>query len=136
MDNDGRIDLLILAQNQQVAYFHNKTVGGHSLTIRLEGVRSNRDAVGARVFVDANGRRLVGYRFGGGSFQSASDPRLHFGLGQALVANQVEVHWPSGEISRFTDLPADTGHLIREGENRTHQLAGFPAQPPAHSGHP
>ena len=51
LDNDGRIDLLIVAQDVPLAYFHNRTAGGHSLTLRLEGTTSNRDAVGARVTV-------------------------------------------------------------------------------------
>ena len=81
LDNDGRVNFLILSQNQPLSYFHNKTEGGHWLTLRLEGSSSNRDAVGARVTVNAGGRRFVGWRIGGGSYQSASDPRLHFGLG-------------------------------------------------------
>ena len=82
LDNDGRVDLLVLAQNQPLAYFHNRTEGGHRLTIRLEGTASNRDAVGARVVVIAEGRSDGrAWRFGGGSYQSAGDPRLHFGLG-------------------------------------------------------
>ena len=54
--------------------------GGHWLTLRLEGVRSNRDGVGARVVVEAGDGRQSQQRFGGGSYQSAGDPRLHFGL--------------------------------------------------------
>ena len=83
LDNDGRIDLLLLAQDGPLAYFHNRTAGGHALTLRLEGKTSNRDAVGARLTVVAGGRRQVAWRFGGGSYQSASDPRLHIGLGDA-----------------------------------------------------
>lgn len=46
LDNDGRVDLLILGQNQPLAYFHNKTESGHWMMLRLEGTASNRDAVG------------------------------------------------------------------------------------------
>ena len=49
LDNDGRVDLVVLSQNEPLAYFHNRTEGGHCLTLRLEGTASNRDAVGARV---------------------------------------------------------------------------------------
>ena len=116
IDNDGRVDLVILSQNQPLAYFHNKTRGGHYLTLRLEGTASNRDAVGARVTVTAGGRSQTAWRFGGGSYQSASDPRLHFGLGQAArAAERVEVTWPSGQVEKFDDLAADAGYLIREG---------------------
>jgi hypothetical protein len=92
VDNDGRMDLLLVAQNSPLAYFHNQTEGaGHFLTVRLEGSASNRDAIGAKVTVTAGRRRQTGWRFGGGSYASASDPRLHFGLGRARVADAIEV---------------------------------------------
>jgi len=127
LDNDGRLDLMILGQNQPLAYFHNQTSGGHSLTLRLEGVGSNRDAVGARVIVEAGGLRLLRERFGGGSFQSASDSRLHFGLGSASKIDRIEVRWPSGRVDRIENLPADTSYLIREGDQHPRPLAGFRA---------
>ena len=113
LDNDGRIDLVIVPQNAPVAYFHNRGEAGHGLTLRLEGTASNRDAIGARVTVTAGGRRQSGWRIGGGSFQSASDPRLHFGLGDAERVDQVEVAWPSGRVTRAGPLPADNGYLAR-----------------------
>jgi hypothetical protein len=66
--------------------------------------------------VRAGGRTYVGARAGGGSFQSASDPRLHFGLGAADRVDSVEVRWPSGRTQRFEGLPADQFLTLREGE--------------------
>jgi enediyne biosynthesis protein E4 len=131
LDNDGRIDALILAQNDPVAYFHNQTAHvGHFVTLRLEGTKSHRDAIGARVTLTAAGRRWVSQRQGGGSYQSASDPRLHFGLGKSDRAESIEVHWPGGRVDRFKDVAADTGYLVREGEAILLPLAGFaPRQP-------
>ncbi len=126
LDNDGRVDLLLLAQDTPLAYFHNRTPGGHALTLRLEGRDSNHDAVGARVTVVAGGRRRVAWRFGGGSYQSASDPRLHFGLGDSDRVEAIEVVWPSGRVDRFGPLSADTGYLLREGQSEPKPLAGFP----------
>jgi hypothetical protein len=131
LDNDGRVDFLILSQNQPLTYFHNKTDGGHWLTLRLEGGPSNRDAVGARVALSAGGRRFVGWRIGGGSYQSASDPRLHFGLGAIDRVESVEVTWPSGKVGRFENLAVNSGYLLRESENRPHRLAGFVVDRPA-----
>jgi hypothetical protein len=129
VDNDGRIDALILAQNDPVAYFHNKSKGvGHYVTLRLEGSKSNRDAVGARVTVLTRDRRQVAQRQGGGSYQSANDPRLHFGLGKSDRVASLEIHWPSGRVERFTDVAADTGYLAREGEGKLLPLRGFPAR--------
>jgi hypothetical protein len=134
LDNDGRVDLVILPQNQPLAYFHNRTDGGRSLTLLLQGGPSNRDAVGARVVVVAGGRRQVGWRFGGGSYQSASDPRLHFGLGLATTVDRIEVTWPSGRVDRFDRLAAGTGYLLREGDNQPRLLPGF--RPAARSTQP
>jgi len=126
LDNDGRVDLLLVAQDGPLAYFHNRTATGHFLTLRLEGTASNRDAVGARVTVVASSRRQVAWRFGGGSYQSASDQRLHFGLGDADRVEAVEVAWPSGRVDRFGPLAADAGYLVREGGAEPTPLAGFP----------
>jgi hypothetical protein len=114
LDNDGRVDALVLAQGEPLVYLRNQTPGGHSLMLELEGTASNRDAVGARVAVTAGGRTQVVQHFGGGSFQSAGDPRLHFGIGEALRCELVEVRWPSGRVEQLRDLEADRSYLLRE----------------------
>ncbi len=104
LDNDGRLDLLLVAQNSPLAFFHNQTrPAGHFLTLRLEGTTSNRDAVGAKVTVTAGGRRQTAWRIGGGSYASASDPRLHFGLGAAGEVDDLEIRWPSGRLRISAD---------------------------------
>ena len=125
LDNDGRLDALAVGLNQPLAYFHNRTSGGHFLTLRLEGTASNRDGVGARVTVVGGGRRQFAQRFGGGSYLSAGDPRLHFGLGTATVADSVEVRWPSGRVDLHPRLAADRGYLLREGAPAATPMAGF-----------
>jgi hypothetical protein len=133
LDNDGRVDAVILAQNEPIAYFHNRTSNaGHYVMFKLEGKTSNRDGVGARVMVTAGGLRQVAQRLGGGSYQSANDPRLHFGLGNALCVDSAEVRWPSGQLDRWTDLAADAGYLLREGSGPVTPLPGF-ARPPVHA---
>jgi hypothetical protein len=125
LDNDGRLDVLIQSHNQPLAYFHNRTEGGRSLTLRLEGRGSNIDAIGARVVVVTRGRRLVAWRTGGGSYQSVSDPRLHFGLGNAPGAEYAEVTWPSGHVNRYVGLSAGAGYLLREGRCEPESLKGY-----------
>jgi tetratricopeptide (TPR) repeat protein len=125
LDNDGRADLLLTANDSPLAYFHNRTSGGHWLTLSLEGTASPRDAIGARVVVTTEGRRLTSWRLGGASYQSASDPRLHFGLGFADRADQVEVTWPSGSVDRFGPLAVNTGYRLQEGGHAAELLAGF-----------
>ena len=65
------------------------------------------------------------WRFGGGSYQSSSDPRLNFGLGEAGRAEGVEVTWPSGRKESFGPLAADRAYRLREGDGRAKPLAGF-----------
>jgi hypothetical protein len=126
LDNDGRIDLLVMAQDEPLAFFHNRTErAGHFVTFRLEGTKSNRDGVGARVVVTAGERRQAAQRVGGGSYLSACDGRLHFGLGASAVVESVEVRWPSGRLDRWTNLAADTGYLLHEGDSAPKPLAGF-----------
>ena len=130
LDNDGRVDLLVVSQGEPLAYLHNDTPGGRYLVLRLEGDRSGRDAVGARVVVTSGGRRRSVWRFGGGSYLSASDSRLHVGLGGRNRAESVEVFWPSGRTDRFENLKADTGYLLREGRSAAEPLGGFEAAGP------
>jgi enediyne biosynthesis protein E4 len=125
LDNDGRLDVLILAHNQPLAYLHNRTKGGRFLALRLVGRHSNRDAVGAKVVVIAGSRRLSAQRIGGGSYQSASDSRFHFGLEQVDRIDTIEITWPSGSVDCHCALPADTGYLLYEGENKPRPLPGY-----------
>jgi predicted Zn-dependent protease len=115
LDNDGRMEAVVLAQDEPLVALHNRTEGGHFLTLLLEGTASNHDAVGTRVTVHAAGRRQVAQRTGGGSYQSAADPRLHFGLGAATRVELVELHWPSGQRERYENLDADRQYVLREG---------------------
>ncbi len=125
LDNDGRQDVLIQSHDQPIAYLHNQTERqGRSLTLRLEGRASNRDAVGARVTISAGGRKQVAWRVGGGSFQSSGEPRLHFGLGATERADSVEVAWPSGRVDRFGPMEPG-GYRIREGRDRPEPISGF-----------
>jgi thioredoxin-like negative regulator of GroEL len=116
LDNDGRVDLLLLGQGEPLAYLHNRSSAGHCLTLRLEGTASNRDAVGAHVTVTSCGQPRHAWRVGGGSYQSASESRLHFGLGRNRNVESVEVRWPSGRVDQYRDLRADASFLLREGQ--------------------
>ena len=131
LDNDGRADAVAVCQNEPVVYLHNQTrpeSTGHFLTLRLEGTTSNRDGVGATVTVQCGARRWVVARYGGGSYQSANDPRLRFGIGHATKVDQIEVRWPTGKIDQFAGLSADTGYLLREGGTGAVPLRGITAR--------
>jgi tetratricopeptide (TPR) repeat protein len=124
LDNDGRCDVLVVSQNEPLAFFHNKTEGGHFLTLQLEGTASNRDAVGAVVSLKCGSRVQTAPRLGGASYQSASDARIHFGLGASRQIDWAEVRWPSGRQDRFDNLEADHAYRLREGDAVARPLWG------------
>ncbi|HEX3450034.1 MAG TPA: CRTAC1 family protein, partial [Isosphaeraceae bacterium] len=115
LDNDGRMDVVLVSQGTPLVFCHNQTNSkGRAVSFLLEGTRSDRDGVGAVVTVKAGGRARRAWRLGGGSFLSASDPRLHFGLGEDGI-DEVLVHWPSGQVDRFEHVKADHAYRLREG---------------------
>jgi enediyne biosynthesis protein E4 len=127
LDNDGRLDAVMVVQNEPLVYLHNLTERGglHFITFQLEGTKSNRDGVGAVLAVSAGGRTRIAPRFGGGSYQSAGDPRLHFGLGSSDRVESVEVRWPSGRVHRVRNLDVDCGYRLIEGDESPKLLEGF-----------
>jgi hypothetical protein len=115
-DNDGDLDILINNCGQAPQLLRND--GGnanHSLEILLIGTKSNRDGVGARVKVTARDLILYDQRKGGMSYQSAQDPRLHFGLGQRSNVDLIEVLWPSGSATKLANIKADQIIAVKEG---------------------
>ena len=128
LDNDGRIDALILAQNEPLAYFHNQTKARRPF--RDAPARGNEiQPRRRRCAGDGHGRRPAPGRpaQGGGSYQSANDPRLHFGLGKSDRVDRSRSAGRPGEVDRYGDMPADTGYVVREGEGKLLPLAGFGA---------
>jgi hypothetical protein len=117
-DNDGRPDLAISHNAGPIALLANRTETAHGW-VRLElvgdGVASNRNAIGARVELEAGTARQVRWVVGGGSYLSASDRRLLFGLGPARQADRVTVVWPSGRRQDLGTLAAGRGYRVVEG---------------------
>ncbi len=116
-DNDGDLDLLVSNNGQAPQLLRND--GGnqnHWLEIYLIGTRSNRDGVGARVNVIAGDKTSYDERKGGMSYQSAQDPRLHFGLGSRTKIDSIEVRWPSGTVDRIVNMESDRILTLEEGK--------------------
>jgi hypothetical protein len=114
--NRGRVDVVVNNMNGAPALLADCAApAGRALVVALEGTRSNRSAIGARVVVEASGRRMIDEVRSGGSFCSQNDLRLHFGLGAAATADRVEVRWPSGGREAVSALPAGRTVVIREG---------------------
>ena len=88
---------------------------GHWLRVKTVGTSSNRDGFGARVEVKAGSLTQSLEIRANSSFESASDPRLHFGLGQSVRVDSIVVRWPSGKIDRAGPVAADQEIVIHEG---------------------
>ncbi|HZW33109.1 MAG TPA: FG-GAP-like repeat-containing protein [Isosphaeraceae bacterium] len=117
LDNDGRVDLVVVHRDAPAAVLRNRTRGGHWLGLRLRGTRSGRTPVGARVVCRAGRRSAVRWVTSGTSYLSASDSRLWFGLGSARMVEHLEVRWPSGMVQAWSNLPADRILDLQEGDN-------------------
>jgi hypothetical protein len=115
-DNDGDMDVLIMNVNEPPSLLRNDAPPANRwIKIRLEGVKSNRSAIGARVLARYGGRVQAQEVLSQSGYLSASDPRLHFGLGTATTAD-IEIHWPLGLVERYATLAAGQLVTIREGE--------------------
>jgi enediyne biosynthesis protein E4 len=112
LNNDGWMDAVITVLGGRPLVMMNRGGNQHWLTITLRGTRSNRDGLGARVRVNGQTR----YATTAGSYLSANDKRLHFGLGSANVAN-VEIMWPSGMRQKLAEIHADQFLEVREPEH-------------------
>jgi hypothetical protein len=123
--NDGRLSAVISNMNAPPSLLVNDVrTSNHWIAFRLIGasyaaasqkLRSNRDAIGARITMKAGSRLFVNEVRSGSSYDSNSDMRVHFGLGSATKIDSVQVRWPSGLVENFDNLAVDTIHTLKEG---------------------
>jgi hypothetical protein len=116
LDNDGRIDMVLAPTNEPAAILRG--VGGegrHWLGVQLVG-KGHADYVGAKVVLELADGKQTRFAKGGGSYASANDRRLVFGMGEATKIVGLEVTWPDGKKQTFTDLAPDRYHVIVQGD--------------------
>jgi hypothetical protein len=108
IDNDGRIDAVVSTNAGTPHLLHNETLTlNHWITLHLTGHTSNRDGIGAVVkLTTPEGSQWVTATTSSG-YLSASDPRVHFGLGAYRSASQIEIRWPSGIVQTLTNIEGD-----------------------------
>jgi hypothetical protein len=115
IDNDGKVDAVVTSNDGPAWVLLNKTDSrNHWITLNLVGVRSNRDAIGAQVKVSSPEGDQFATVTTGGSYQSSSDKRLHFGLGRANSIREIDIHWPSGIRQVLQDQKPDRIITITE----------------------
>ena len=118
-NNDGRIDVLVGNNGgPPVLLRNNAGQGNHWLGVKLQGVKCNRDAVGARLTWSAGGVKHARLKNNGGSYLSSHDMREVLGIGTAAKLDWLEIQWPqpSGRTERFTELPVDRYVTVTEGK--------------------
>jgi hypothetical protein len=124
--NDGKIDVVINSMDRPPTLLRNVNADHHHwVEMKLVGMgKSPKDAIGATVFLKANGLRMRQDVMSSGSYISVNDPRPHFGLGDATDAGTAEIHWPDG-TKEMVKLPAvDRIYTIVEGQGITGALCG------------
>ena len=121
LNGDGALDFVVSNNDGPAQVAFNQSQAGQFLMLWLEGSRSNRSAIGARVEARVGSRVLQRQIMGVQSYLSVSDFRLHFGLGDAAQVDQLTVHWPSGEVQQFEDLAGGSFyHLVEGGQPQTY----------------
>jgi enediyne biosynthesis protein E4 len=134
IDNDGDLDLVTENYLQPARLLVNPgSPGNHWIELKLVGSGparggSSRSAFGARVFVEAGGRRMTREVVSSQGYLSGTTQTLHFGLGKATVVDRLEIRWPSGRVQTLLDVPADRKHRIQEAGGEP-GLAGGDAAP-------
>lgn len=116
-DNDGDLDLLFCNNGQAPILLRNQ--GGNRnnwLGVRLQGTKSNRDGIGARLVYRIKGKAHIYYVAGGGSYLSSHDPRILLGLSELTQLDELRVEWPSGTVDVLKKVNAGQYLTVREGE--------------------
>ncbi|MGD0460205.1 MAG: CRTAC1 family protein [Terriglobia bacterium] len=115
LNGDGRLDVVVSAINAPAEIWINDSPGGnHWLEFKLEGTKSNRDGIGARIKVVAGGTTQYNHVSFAAGYASSSAGPTHFGLGANKSADRVEIRWPSGITQEFKNVPADQIVKVKE----------------------
>jgi hypothetical protein len=113
--NDGRVGAFLVNLNAPGVLIANATKNAnHWIEIALRGAKSNRDGIGARVELTAEGRTQVAERVSSSGYLSQNDWRLHFGLGTAPKVEKLVVRWPSGKVQTLNGVAADRVLKVEE----------------------
>ena len=118
-DDDGDLDVVLNDYRGPARLYRNEQSTGNSwIRLQLEGTRSNRNAIGARVrVVDSTGRVQHAIVVSGSGYLSQNPMALHFGLGRAERVREVRIEWPAGGVQHVADLEPNRRHRILEPEN-------------------
>ncbi len=107
LDGDGDVDLVVMNIDEPVSIFRNDIGKTNNLTVRLQGTRSNRSGIGAKVRVESPLGQQVAEFSPQRGYLSSHEPALHFGMGNHPTLQRLTVEWPSGAIQTYQNLPSN-----------------------------
>jgi hypothetical protein len=115
LDGDGRLDIVVSALGAPAEIWMNQSPGSnHWLELRLEGTKSNRDAIGARIKIVTKSGAQYNHVTTSVGYASSSAGPVHFGLGRNASVDLVEIHWPSGVVQELKNVPGDQILKVKE----------------------
>ncbi|HLW79606.1 MAG TPA: CRTAC1 family protein, partial [Terriglobia bacterium] len=115
LDNDGAVEIVVNNIDQvPFLYAPPKRAGGNWVRVKLEGTKSNRDAIGARVRLTCGKLTQTNEVRAGDSYLSTCDLRLHFGVGDAQTVDRLEIRWPNGQAESHDQLAVNRQHQFKE----------------------
>ena len=118
--NDGQVGIAVNCRGDAPVLLRNEGTQNHWVEVLLIGTKSNRDGIGAVLKLSAGGVAQVDQAKGGTSYMSASDPRIHFGLGKRNKIDSLQITWPSGQVDKLTNIPVDAIIAVKEGVGIVH----------------
>jgi len=119
LNGDGKLDVVVTALSAPAEIWMNDSAGAnHWIEFQLQGKKSNRDGIGARIKLVAGGKAQYNHVVFAAGYASSSAGPVHFGLGSAKTADLVEIHWPSGIVQKLENLPADRVVKVQEPAGR------------------
>ena len=115
INNDGKVDVVATSTNGPAWVLLNETqTTNHWIEFELQGVKSNRDGIGATLKITTSLGDQYATVTTAGSYQSSSNPRVHFGAGIDAIVKLVEIHWPSGVVQSLHDVNTDQIVRVKE----------------------
>ncbi len=115
LNHDGKLDLVVAALSAPAELWMNDSPdANHWIELALEGIRSNRDGIGAKIRITAGGQAQYDQVSHAAGYASSTAAPVHFGLGAQKSADEIEIRWPSGTRQVLKDIPADRLIRIKE----------------------
>jgi hypothetical protein len=115
LNGDGKLDVVVNALNAPAEVWINQSTGtNHWIEFKLQGTKSNRDGIGARIKIVTKSGPQYNHMSTSSGYASSSAGPVHFGLGASASADLVEIHWPSGVVQQMKDVAGDQVMVVKE----------------------